>query len=377
MITDCHVQVAHNGLAETLNQLRTRFWVPKARQTIKRVISHCRLCRIFDGKPYAYPAPPPLPVERVSDCFPFTFTGADYAGPVYVKDIYGHSNKMNKAWIFLFTCASTRCVYLELVPDCATPACIRALRRFFAQRGVPSKIISDNGSQFTADETQTYVSSKGIKWKFNLPASPWWGGMFERMIRSTKRCLKKLLYKSRVTYEELLTLLAEIKLVITNRLLVRLDDEISKEILTPNHLLFGRRLNNVAQTNVENVDVTKKLDYFWNIWCHEYLTNLRETHKYYKDGRPMIQQGDIVLLEENCARALWKTAKVDEVIPSKDEKIRGVKVSYIRNNNLYSVKRPVNKLIPLETRYPEDFKNDPIKITFVNDSNVEHILNFS
>ena len=377
LIIDCHAQVAHNGLAETLNQLRSRFWVPKARQAIKRIISRCRLCRIFDGKPFPYPAPPPLPTERVSDCFPFTFTGVDYAGPVFVKDIYGQSNEMYKAWIFLFTCASTRCIYLELVPDCAAPACIRALRRFFAARGVSSTIISDNGSQFTADETQTFISSKGIKWKFNLPATPWWGGMFERMVRSTKRCLKKLLYKDRVSYEELLTILSEIQLVINNRPLVKIDDDIDREVLTPNHLLFGRRLNNYAQKNIENVDVTSKLTYFWNIWLREYLTSLRETHIHKKDGQPQINEGDIVLLEENCGRALWKTAKVDEIIPSRDGKIRGVKVSYIRNDKLYSIKRPVNKLVPLETRHSEDFSKDPIPITFVNDSDVKPILNFS
>ena len=37
------------------------------------------------------------------------------------------------------------------------------------------------------------------------------GGFFERMIKSTKCCLKKILGKARLTYEELLTVLTEVE----------------------------------------------------------------------------------------------------------------------------------------------------------------------
>ena len=59
-----------------------------------------------------------------------------------------------------------------------------------------------------------FVNSRGTKWQFTLPSTPSWNGMFERMIRSMKKCLKKLLGRSRVDYEQLLTLLAEIQTVI-------------------------------------------------------------------------------------------------------------------------------------------------------------------
>ncbi len=40
--------------------------------------------------------------------------------------------------------------------------------------------------------------------------------MFERMIQSTKRCLRKIIGKSQLTYDELLTALTEIELVINS-----------------------------------------------------------------------------------------------------------------------------------------------------------------
>ena len=61
-------------------------------------------------------------------------------------------------------------------------ACVRVLKGFFAARGVPTLIISDNGSQIISNETQSFVKNRGNKWQFNLRSAPWWGGMIEWMI---------------------------------------------------------------------------------------------------------------------------------------------------------------------------------------------------
>ena len=58
-----------------------------------------------------------------------------------------------------------------------------------------------------------------------------------------KRCLKNLSGRSGVDYEQLQTLLAEIKTVINNKPLTFLYDETAEEVLTPNHLLYGRKIN--------------------------------------------------------------------------------------------------------------------------------------
>ena len=41
-------------------------------------------------------------------------------------------------------------------------------------------------------DVQSCLSLAGIDWNFNLEKAPWWGGLFERMIRSMKRCLRKV-----------------------------------------------------------------------------------------------------------------------------------------------------------------------------------------
>ena len=76
-----------------------------------------------------------------------------------------------KCWIVLFTCASTRCISLDLVPDCSLSSFVRVLKRFFVARGVTTLIISDNGSQFISNETQSFLNSRGTKWQFKAGLS--------------------------------------------------------------------------------------------------------------------------------------------------------------------------------------------------------------
>ena len=77
IIRDCHEDVMHNGLKETL---RSGYWIPKGRQTVRRVIYRCVICRRAEGKAYAAPPPPDLPEFRVQQDFAFTNCGVDFAG---------------------------------------------------------------------------------------------------------------------------------------------------------------------------------------------------------------------------------------------------------------------------------------------------------
>ena len=114
--------------------------------------------------------------------------GVDYAGPLYDKNIYNSGlNDMCKAWLVIITCASSRGIYLDLVPDCISESCIKVLRRFISNRGSPQVFISDNGKYFTSEDAQNFANSLNIKWKFNVEGTPWIVGFFERLIRSDKR----------------------------------------------------------------------------------------------------------------------------------------------------------------------------------------------
>ena len=80
----------------------------------------------------------------------------DFAGPMYVKDVFSKNGDLNKVYIALFTCAATRAVHLELVPNLSVESFIRALTHFKRRRGIPVLIVSDNGKTFKDSRVQAY-----------------------------------------------------------------------------------------------------------------------------------------------------------------------------------------------------------------------------
>jgi hypothetical protein len=116
----------------------------------------------------------------VTEAPPFTFTGIDFAGPMYLK---GSDEKL---WICLFTCAVVRAVHLEVVTNLSAESFIRCFSRFVARRGLPSVLITDNAKTFKSARKilQSTIEDDIVKnyllnhWNFNLERAAWWGGFF-------------------------------------------------------------------------------------------------------------------------------------------------------------------------------------------------------
>ncbi|GFY58067.1 integrase catalytic domain-containing protein [Trichonephila inaurata madagascariensis] len=91
----------------------------------------------------------------------------------------------------------SRAVHLELVSDLSTAAFLAALRRFIARRSCPSKIISDNGSNFKGASshlkargvvsarrsTKTFFLSRELSGLSFTPYTPHFGGLWESAIK--------------------------------------------------------------------------------------------------------------------------------------------------------------------------------------------------
>ena len=150
-------------------------------------------------------------------------------------------------------------------------------------------IISDNGSSFTAQETQRFVANREIKWMFNLELAPWWGGIWERLVSLVKSCLKKTIGCKRLSFMELVTIVQDIEFVLNNRPLCDPCDE-DTVVLTPNHLLFGRKREVVnyseQRESIPNEDgkslnkrqkhLVMMMNHFWR-WQNEYLMMIRDS----------------------------------------------------------------------------------------------------
>lgn len=68
LVKRTHDRVRHSGINATLNAVRERFWILRGRETVKRILKHCVVCRRYDAVPCE---PSKLPSNRVSDDPPF------------------------------------------------------------------------------------------------------------------------------------------------------------------------------------------------------------------------------------------------------------------------------------------------------------------
>lgn len=117
------------------------------------------------------PSPPPLPAFRVQEAPAFTYTGVDFARPLYVR---GSTHSNPKGGI---TCCVVRAIHLKLVPDLTTQSFISAsnsLQRYcLADFIIPSKIPSNlvlslsgkGGSGSIFWNSNSHIGKWSIHWK--------------------------------------------------------------------------------------------------------------------------------------------------------------------------------------------------------------------
>uniref|UniRef100_A0A5S6R5S5 Integrase catalytic domain-containing protein n=1 Tax=Trichuris muris TaxID=70415 RepID=A0A5S6R5S5_TRIMR len=312
----------------------------------------------------------PLPASRLQGCFPFEQTGLDFVGPLYVRQ----GRKKTKGYICLFTRTATRAIHLEVTSDVSTKQFLHCLRRFFARRGHPITILSDNFRTFKAADRELHdlyktldcekirheTTSNRIHYLFITERAPWTG---EHLVRSVKAPLRKVLRKTTLNFFEMRTVLCEVEPQVNSRPLTFVgDDPTSGDVLTPFHFLIGRGQSTLPEvtaalplidgTNTsERHDLRRRsayqqrlLTHFWKRWRQEYIVTLSTRRKWTKTRREP-QIGDIVLIAEDyVTKCKWPLRRVVQKYPGVNGLTRTVQVKTIRG----MVTRPVARIHLLE-----------------------------
>ena len=379
IIQQTHKKLHHAGVSATVTALRQVFWIPTIRQRVKTRLRQCVICNRLMGKPYQAPDPPPLPKMRVQASQPFSTTGVDFTGALYVRDSIGE----RKVYICLFTCACTRAVHLELVCDLSVDSFLLAFCRFVSRKSLPTLMVSDNASTYlaAAEEIKELFESVDLRealgrqhvtWSFIPKRAPWYGGFWERLVGLTKQAIKKTLGRTFVTLQTLETVVVEVESILNDRPLTYVSSDISDpEPLTPAHLIYGRRIVSVphaVEDHDEDADPSylsdqdirkvtsrhsKLIQQFWIRWRKEYLTALREFHKATGNNRRVIKKGDVVVVHDDCPRLHWKLAVVDDLVEGNDGLIRSAHISTAN----HKTSRPITRLYPLEVVSSGDTEN--------------------
>ena len=149
--------------------------------------------------------------------------------------------------------------------------------------------------------------------------------------------------------------------------------------LTPSHLVIGRRLLTVRESNIQEdnnedydrtmEDMNKRVKYintllqhYWSRFNSEYLSELRQRHidsTKKKKSNVGLVIGDVVLIKDDLVlpRNKWKRGVVIELIAGEDKLFRGALLkTYVNGINSY-IKRPIQKLIPLEVKQEDKDKD--------------------
>nr|XP_026499487.1 uncharacterized protein LOC113403233 [Vanessa tameamea] len=275
--------------------------------------------------------------------------------------------KLQKAYISVFVCMSTKAIHLELVGDLSAEAFIAAFKRFVPRRGKCTHIWSDQGRNFVGankelaiaweDANLTFegdianeLALDGTQWHFIPPYTPNFGGLWEAGVKSVKYHLKRVLTNN-LTFEEMSTVLCQIEACLNSRPLCPIDntDADSIEPLTPGHFLIGEPPIVVPSPDFKDSKVhhlsrwqytQKLLGDFWRKWQQEYLSRLQQRPIWLKKTEEL-KIGDIVLIKtDGLPPGKWSLGRIVDKHPGDDGCTR---VYSVKSGNSL-VKRPITKL---------------------------------
>ncbi|XP_073942495.1 uncharacterized protein [Choristoneura fumiferana] len=368
IINEAHTKTLHGWNQLMMTYIRSKYWVIGLKSAIRKCIHNCRTCLVDKAK-VKHQFMGQLPSVRVNQHRAFLNSGVDYAGPIAIRTSKGRGHQATKGYICLFVCMSTRAIHLEAVTDLTSQAFIAAFRRFVARRGHCQHLWSDNGTNFVgaakdlkdlflsgknnvAQEVAELLANDGTTWHFIPPKMPSHGGLWEAGVQSAKKHLARVNKDTKLTYEEMATLLAQIEACLNSRPLCLMDNTTVLP-LTPGHFLVGEPLIGVPDATYEHKQVglltrwqliQKMTQDFWHRWQTEYLNTLQQRYKW-QVTVPSPSIGDVVIIkDELMPPTKWLLGRIKHLHPGADSLVRVVTVQCKGNHEL---KRPLSKIILL------------------------------
>jgi len=329
----------------------------------------CVFCQLRSGRP-SIQQQAALPSGRLGPKLrAFADCGMDYAGPFEIKMSRGRVRK--KIWILLVTCLATRAIHLEPTGGMETTNVINALSRLADVRGVPETMVSDNQTSFAKTDkdlrawlekldfqqivkaTRNFRGSKGIEWTFNPPHAPHFGGVYEIMVKATKRALFDTIRREDLTEEEFRTVVSKVAWMLNQRPIQKVGDTEDFETLCPAHFLGGtpEEASFPPDLPEDRFDLPRRLkqqieiqQHFWTRFQQEIVPELVPRTKWLNRAADL-KVGDLAVIpDDRTKRGEWKKVRIIRTIPSTDGAVRKVE---IMDRERRTFVRPIHGLIPI------------------------------
>ena len=363
-----HEKLVHASINQTFHHLRSKFHVIGGRQVVNNKLKKCFACQRLEKRPSPQKMGE-LPRERLQYIRPFRTTCADLTGDYRVK-IPG-SRASHKRYVLLCACMTTRAVWLFSLRDLTTGVLINALTKLANMFPGVETVHSDCGSNFmgakreneiaTAEWNEAQVNEalvvQGITWTQSPPHAHFFGGVYERLIGSTKKHLRHLFTRDTTDLEVFEVTLSRVSAILNGRPLTYASNNIDDfRCLSPNNFLYPHVITPAWATIAPPIpasgdnlrgtwrDVRRLSNEFEKLWYSDYLPTLRPYAKW-RTSVPDLTIGQLVLLpDKNLPRHHWRMARVDKIL-SEGSHVRRV---IVKTADKRSYERHVNSLIPLE-----------------------------
>jgi transposase InsO family protein len=343
-----HCQDHRRNYKDVVARVRRLAWIPKGTRLAKTIVDHCPICRLQDKKE-GKQLMGPLPDLRLQSSAPFVNTSLDLFGPFNVKDV-AKGRRTFKCWAVAFACLTTKAVCFLACPGYDAVTFITTYRGFVAIYGPPTVVYSDHApSIIRASEDMDWekvakeLGRQGTEWRLTLKGCSWRNGVAERVIRSARHTLSHLLQKDKLlNFQELNTILLEVSAVINSRpLAIRVGSEGNFHSISASDILLGRtpQARPVPLRMEDEQDNNAVADNFFHLqelvsaWWEEWMVHCFPEMVYrtkWKVSHRDLCVGDIghIKYDSKVGRPSWKLARVTEVHPGADQKVRTITVSF-------------------------------------------------
>ena len=172
----------HRGASKTLSRIQQEFYWPGIHDFVTRYVASCDLCQRNVSKGTVPKAPMgKLPLIGT----PFSLMCVDLIGPI---------SPPSNGFRYILTTIDMCSRFPEAIPlkDISSSTVAEALLEIFSRVGLPNRIHSDRGSQFTSDMMKEVYRLLDIKQSTTTPYHAMGNGLVENFNKTIKNLLKKV-----------------------------------------------------------------------------------------------------------------------------------------------------------------------------------------
>ena len=163
----------HQGIVRTKQRLREKVWWPGIDKDVERLVSSCRACQLVGSKPKPEPVTHTVLPEGPWEDLAIDL--CDIPSGHHLLVVVDYYSRWQEVVVLTKATSST---------------VIEGLESIFASHGLPKRIVSDNGAQFTSQEFQDYLKSNAIEHHRTTPYWPQANGEVERQNRTLLKALR-------------------------------------------------------------------------------------------------------------------------------------------------------------------------------------------